>query len=301
MENPNASRPVAGIAWMALTGLLFVGVTAIVKVLGTRIPAPEAAFLRYSLGLVFLIPMIRPMMRTRLTRRQLRLFSMRGLAHTAGVSLWFFAMARIPIADVTAMNYLSPVYVTLGAALFLGEKLAARRIIAVVAALVGALIILRPGFREIGAGHLAMLIAAVFFAVSYLTAKRMADETGAAVTVTMLSLTVTLGLAPLAAWNWVTPTGHEVLLLFGVAFLATTGHYTMSLALAAAPVTVTQPVGFLQLVWAVLLGALVFNEGIDIWVIVGGLVIISAISFMAWREALLKRRLRTPVAPATKL
>ena len=301
MEDLSASNPLKGVFWMLITGLMFVGVTAVVKVLGPRVPAPEAAFLRYLLGLVFLLPMIRPLMRARLSRRQVKIFSLRGVAHTAGVSLWFFAMARIPIADVTAMNYLSPIYVTLGAALFLGETLALRRILAVVAALVGALIILRPGFREIGAGHLAMLVAAVFFAVSYLTAKRMADETGAAVTVAMLSLTVTVGLAPLALVNWVTPTAHELGLLFLVAALATAGHYTMSLALAAAPVTVTQPAGFLQLVWAVLLGALVFDEGIDIWVLIGGGVIISAISFMTWREAVLKRRLRTPVVPATKL
>ncbi len=301
MEDPAASNPVKGVFWMLVTGILFVGVTAIVKLLGTRIPAPEAAFLRYALGLVFLLPMIRAMMRAELSRGQLALFSWRGLAHTGGVSLWFFAMTRIPIADVTAMNYLSPIYVTLGAALFLGEKLAFRRILAVVVALIGGLIILRPGFREVGAGHLAMLIAAFFFAVSYLLAKRMTDQTGAAVTVTMLSLTVTIGLAPLALMNWVTPTAPELLLLFAVAAVATAGHYTMSLALAAAPITVTQPVGFLQLVWAVALGALVFDEGIDVWVIVGGLVIIAAISFMTWREAMLKRALRTPVAPATKL
>ena len=145
-----------------------------------------------------------------------------------------------------------------------------------------------------------MLIAAVFFAASYLIAKRMADETGAAVTVAMLSITVAIGLAPLALMNWVTPTWHELALLFGVAALATAGHYTMTLALAAAPVTVTQPVSFLQLVWAVLLGAFVFGEGLDPFVVLGGLIIIAAISFMTWREAVLKRRMRTPVVPATK-
>ena len=300
MESAPSSRPVAGVLWMLVTGVLFVGVTAVVKTLGTRIPSPEAAFLRCSLGLVFLLPMIRPLTNARLTPRQWKLFAFRGAAHTAGVSLWFFAMARIPIADVTAMNYLAPVYVTLGAAVFLGEKLAARRILAVVAALVGAVIILRPGFREIGPGHYGMLIAAVFFAASYLIAKRMADETGAAVTVAMLSITVAIGLAPLALMNWVTPTWHELALLFGVAALATAGHYTMTLALAAAPVTVTQPVSFLQLVWAVLLGAFVFGEGLDPFVVLGGLIIIAAISFMTWREAVLKRRMRTPVVPATK-
>ncbi len=301
MEVARASRPVTGVLWMILTGVLFVGVTAVVKVLGTRIPAPEAAFLRYLLGLVFLVPMLRPVLRAQLTHRQWKFFGFRGIAHTVGVSLWFFAMTRIPIADVTAMNYLAPVYVAIGAALFLGETLHLRRILAVAAALIGALIILRPGFREVGPGHLAMLIAAVFFAASYLTAKQMADETGPEVTVTMLSLSVTLGLAPLALMNWVWPTGEELLLLLAVAFLATIGHYTMSLALAAAPVMVTQPVGFLQLVWAVLLGVFVFGEGVDIWVIIGGTVIVAAISFMTWREAVLKRRLRTPIVPETKL
>ena len=220
---------------MFVTGLLFVAVTALVKYNGTRIPAAESAFLRYSMGLVFLLPMINAMRQSQLTTRQHKLFWLRGIAHTGGVSLWFYAMARIPIADVTAMNYLTPIYVTLGAALFLGEKLALRRILAVVAALVGALIILRPGFREVGMGHLAMLFAAVFFATSYLVAKLMSDETNPAIVVTMLSITVTIGLAPLALANWVTPTGSELVVLFAVAALATAGHYTMSMAFAAAP------------------------------------------------------------------
>lgn len=77
--------------------------------------------------------------------------------HAVAVMLWFFAMTQIPLAEVTAMNYMTPVYVTLGAALFLGEKLAFRRIAAILVALIGVLIILRPGFREVSSGHLAML------------------------------------------------------------------------------------------------------------------------------------------------
>ena len=300
MNDLQTYRPVKGVFWMFVTGLLFVAVTALVKYNGTRIPAAESAFLRYSMGLVFLLPMINAMRQSQLTTRQHKLFWLRGIAHTGGVSLWFYAMARIPIADVTAMNYLTPIYVTLGAALFLGEKLALRRILAVVAALVGALIILRPGFREVGMGHLAMLFAAVFFATSYLVAKLMSDETNPAIVVTMLSITVTIGLAPLALANWVTPTGSELVVLFAVAALATAGHYTMSMAFAAAPVTVTQPVSFLQLVWAVLLGAVVFGEGVDPWVVIGGLVIISSIAFITMREAVLKRKIRTPAVPATK-
>jgi drug/metabolite transporter (DMT)-like permease len=89
--------------------------------------------------------------------------------------------------------------------------------------------------------------------------------------------------------------------MFVVACLATAGHYTMTLAFAAAPVTVTQPVTFLQLLWSVLLGALFFGEPVDGWVVLGGLVIIAAVSFITWREAVLKRRAVTPNVNATKI
>ena len=296
-----ASRPVAGIVWMIVTGMLFVGVTAIVKHVGDDLPAAQSAFMRYVLGLVFLIPLIRFMFAARLTRRQLGLFGARGIVHTFGVMLWFYAMTQITIAEVTAMNYLSPVYVTLGAALFLGERLAARRLVAVAAALVGAMIILRPGFRELSPGHIAMLGTALFFGASYLLAKLLSGETSPLVIVGMLSITVTIGLAPFAFAVWVQPTLAQVGWMFVVACLATAGHYTMTLAFAAAPLTVTQPATFLQLLWSVLLGALFFFEPVDGWVLLGGLVILGSISFITWREAMLKRQPVTPNVHETKL
>ncbi|MEL7281623.1 MAG: DMT family transporter [Pseudomonadota bacterium] len=294
-------NPLLGVFWMLITGLCFVAVTALVKVLGTRIPAPEAAFLRYALGLVFLLPFLGTLRQTKLDRATWKLFGWRGLAHTLAVTLWFYAMARIPIADVTAMNYLSPIYVTLGAALFLGERLAARRIIAVLAALIGALIILRPGFRELDTGHFAMIFTAMLMGASYLMAKILSERCSAAVVVALLSITCTIGLAPLAALNWVTPTLWEIAILMGVATAATAGHYTMTLAFRAAPLAVTQPVTFLQLVWAVTLGIVVFGEPLDIWVILGGTIIVASISFISWREAVLKRQAVTPSVSATKV
>ncbi len=301
MSTHTEFRPGLGVFWMLVTGLLFVCVTALVKYLGTGIPAPEAAFLRYLLGLVFLLPML-PSLRGHWPDRQgLQLFAIRGLVHTGGVSLWFFAMARIPIADVTAMNYLSPIYVTIGAALFLGERLALRRVIAIVVALIGAFIILRPGFREVGPGHMAMLFTAIFFGASYLIAKKTTETYPPSMVVAMLSITVTLGLAPLALMNWVWPSWHDLMVLFLVACAATAGHFTMTLAFRSAPLAVTQPVTFLQLVWAVLLGAVVFHEGIDPYVILGGLIIVGAISFISWREYVVKKRTVTPMINETKV
>ncbi|MBF9032414.1 EamA family transporter [Rhodobacterales bacterium HKCCE3408] len=304
MADPSPERadthPVLGIFWMLVTGLCFVAVTALVKLVGPGVPPAQSAFLRYALGLIFLIPMVPAMRRAVLTRRTLALFGARGVAHTAGVICWFYAMTRIPIAEVTAMNYLNPVYVTVLATIFLGEKLAARRVLAIVAALVGALIILRPGLRELNSGHLAMLFTAFVFGFSYLLTKVLADTVEPAVVVFMLSVTVTLGLSPFALAVWVTPTWTELGLLSAVALFATAGHFTMTLAFRAAPLTVTQPVTFLQLVWATLLGAVAFGEPADVWVMIGGALIIAAITFITWREAVLRRRPITPSVPQTK-
>lgn len=293
-------KPLTGVIWMIVTGLCFVAVTGIVKHVGSDVPAAQAAFVRYALGLVFLIPMMRPILAAHLTRRQLKLFAARGVVHTLAVILWFFAMARIPMADVTAMNYLSPVYVTLGAALVLKEPLPPRRLAAVVMALIGAVIILRPGVREIDLGHIAMLGTALMFAAGYLIAKQLSGEVSPAVVVGMLSITVTIGLAPFAAAVWVPVSMVNLGWLFLVACFATAGHLTMTMAFAAAPLTVTQPVTFLQLVWAVAVGAVFFGEAVDGWVVFGGAVIMGSVSFITWREARAKRRI-TPAVAETKV
>ena len=292
---------ILGVLWMVLTGLLFLGVTVLVKILGPRVPAPEAAFLRYLLGLVLLIPMLKISLKDKLDSVLWVNFIARGIFHTLAVVLWFFAMTQIPIAEVTAMNYLSPVYVALGAVLFLKEKMAIRRVLAVIFALVGALVILRPGFREVSVGHVAMMGTAIFFAGSYLFAKHLTNRVSAETVVIMLSILVTIGLFPLAYIVWVPPRVDELIILFGVAVLATLGHYTMTKAFMAAPVTVTQPVTFLQLIWAISVGALFFNENIDPFVIAGGIIIVSSVSFMTWREAVSKKKQVTPVIHETKL
>lgn len=204
------------------------------------------------------------------------------------------------MAEVTAMNYLSPIYVTIGAALFLKEKLPPRRLVAVIVALIGAMIILRPGVKAVDPGHIAMLGTATLFASGYLVAKQLSGELKPAVIVGMLSITVTIGLAPFAFVVWVTPTLDQLAWLFLVASFATAGHYTMTLAFTAAPLTVTQPVTFLQLIWAVLLGFFAFGEPIDGWVVFGGVVIMGSVSFITWREAVARRSITPPVG-ATKL
>ena len=270
---------------MLAAGLSFVGVNAIVRYLGTDLPAAQAAFLRFGFGLVILLPALISAMRVGFAPGLIRLYAWRGALHTVAVVLWFYAMARVPLAEVTAIGYLNPVLVTLGAALFFGERLTRDRLLAFGVALVGALIILRPGLREVTHGHLAQVGAAVFFAGSYLFGKELSGRASAAAVVAMLSCAVTLGLLPVAIWVWVPVTWVQLGWLVLVAGCATAGHYCMTQAFQAAPMAVTQPVTFLQLLWATLLGTLLFGEALDVYVLIGGAEIIAAISFVTLREA----------------
>jgi drug/metabolite transporter (DMT)-like permease len=294
------NRVLEGIGWMVLTGLCFVVVTGIVRNLGSNLPAVESAFIRYLIGLIIVGPVIFKIFRKPPSIKMTAGFAIRGLVHGMGVIFWFYAMARIPIAEVTAIGYTSPIFVTIGAALFLGEKMHIRRVMGILVGLVGAFIILRPGFQEVSIGQLAQLIAAPLFAISFLIAKRLTDYAEPDVIVAWLTIFCTLVLLPGAVMNWQTPTTNEILWLALTAFFATLGHYTFTKALQAAPISVTQPISFLQLVWAALLGVLVFGEPLDIYVMLGGGVIVAAATYISHREAKAARMQITPLANGTK-
>ncbi|MTH78647.1 EamA family transporter [Paracoccus aestuariivivens] len=279
---------------MLTAGLSFVAVNGTVRWLGQALPAAEGAFIRFAFGLVFLIPMLVPALQRGFTPKVWGLFVLRGGLHTVAVILWFFAMARITVAEVTAIGFLNPIVVTVGAALLMGEKISWRRALAIAVALAGAMIVLRPGLRVLEPGHIAQLGASVTFGASYLVAKRLSEQVPASVVVAMMSLTVCVGLAPFAAMNWVAPTALQCAVLACTAFFATAGHYAMTRAFAAAPLTVTQPVVFLQLIWASLLGAVIFAEPVDVWVLVGGATMIGSICYITLREARLRRGVTPP-------
>ncbi|MGB1860406.1 MAG: DMT family transporter [Arenicellales bacterium] len=273
-----------GIAWMLLTGMLFVGVTVAVRYLGTNMNPVQAAFIRYCFGIVLILPLLSRAGIMSLDRDRLGFHALRGLVHGGGVILWFLAMSRIPISEVTALGFTTPIFVTLGAAVFLSERLKPYRVAAVVLGFIGALLILRPGLRVIDIGALAQLGAAPLFACSYLMAKSATRREASSMIVVLLSVFCTLTLALPALLVWRTPTLDELLLLGLTALLATSGHYCMTRALEAAEVSAVQPFTFLQLVWATILGLILFDETPDVWIWIGGAVIVGSATWMAQQE-----------------
>ena len=285
------NQSIIGILWMVLTTILFVGVTATVRYLEGEVPAPQAAFLRYAIGTLFLIPSLISLTKIKPEKPLLQKFILRGLVHSIGVTLWFYAMSVMPVAEVTAIGFLTYIFVSIGASIFLKEKLHRHRLAAILISFIGALIVLRPGFKVIESGQLGMLMATVVFTVSYLIAKIVSKKRSSSEIVAMLSIFTTIFLIPSAIYSWEPLSIKAFLILSFTALIATVGHITMTKAIKAAPMVVTQPILFLQLVWASMIGLFIFNEKIDPFVILGGTIIMLCVCYVSYREHILGKKI----------
>ncbi len=271
------------------SGFCFVAVIAIVRRLEGSLPAAELSFIRYIIGLVFFIPYVFKLSVNNFKSEIFFKYVTRAIFHALAVVFWFYAMSKLPIAEVTAIGYMTPVFVTLGAVIFFRERISYWRISAICIAFSGVILILRPGFEVWSIGQVSQVLATIFFAGSYLMVKDLTRTESSTAIVGMMTLLVTIALAPMAAYVWVTPSLNELISLFFVALFATAGHFFMTKALSIAPVVVVQPVTFLQLVWATLLGIFVFDEALDLFVLFGGTIILVSVTFISYRETVKKR------------
>ena len=266
-----------------MTSFFFVGVFVTVKYIGTDVPASQSAFLRYLFGTLILLPIILKSLRNT-NKSLMKKFMVRGIFHAIGVTLWFYSMTVITMAEVTAIGFLTPIFICIGASLLFKEKITGFRFFAIIISFIGALIILRPGLKLFETGHGCMLFAAFVFSFSYLMVKQVSEEKSSTEIVGFLSLFTTLFLIPMAIYDWESINNTNLFLLFLTAIIATCGHITMTMAIKSAPMVVIQPFTFLQLVWSVILGFILFNENIDIFVIIGGIIILLSTSYLTFNE-----------------
>ena len=271
---------------MLLTGVCFVAVMVTVKFLSKEIPSIQAAFFRYLFGLIIIFPLIALQFKNKIKNIPIFKHGIRGIIHGFAVVLWFYSVANIPMADVTAINYLTPIFTTIGAILIFKEEITFNRSFALILSFFGALLILKPGFEIFSDGKIAQLFSTILFATSYLIAKNLTKTESTDMIVIFLTLFATITLLPFTLFLWVNPAMDDLLLLFIVAILGTLGHYFMTMALSLAPLSVTQPVIFFQLIWSTLIGLLLFGESLDIFILIGGAFIVVAIVQLSSNEKL---------------
>ena len=273
-----------GLLWMVLASFTFALFMLIARIGADDLHVVQVAFMRYFMSLVLVFPVLARMGVAGFWGLNLRLHGLRGAAHGLAVVGWFYALTQMPIAEVSAIGFTGPVFITIGAALFLGERVGVHRWGAVAVGLVGALIIIQPGVVPLNAGVLAMAAAVPLFAASDLFVKALVRTESPTVIIAVLNVILTVGMAPFAWWFWQPTDWRDWVLAGGMAVFATFSHICMGKAFAAADVSAVQPARFLQLPWLALLGYLAFAEFPSLAAWTGAAVIIASVSYIMNRE-----------------
>jgi drug/metabolite transporter (DMT)-like permease len=199
--------------------------------------------------------------------------------------LWFVGLPLTTLASVTALGFTGPIFVTIGAAMFLGEKVRLRRWIAVAVGFAGAMIIIRPGVGDLGLGAICILISTPIFSASNLISKALARTETANKIVIWQHLTILIFACPVALWFWQTPTQTDFLWFVAAGLCGTLGHICQQNGYQLADITLLQPIGFLSLLWNALLGYFLFFQQPDVWTFVGAAVIFASALYISHREA----------------
>ncbi|EIL90565.1 hypothetical protein UU9_07164 [Rhodanobacter fulvus Jip2] len=259
---------------------------AFVKLLHGSLPAYEAVFFGALLGLSAL-PFIKGegdrWSEVLLAQRQ-GLWVVRAVASAIGTTAAVIAFTALPMAEAFALIFLMPIFVTILSVLVLKEHVGWRRWSAVVAGFLGVLVVLRPGFRELGAGHLAALVCGLAGAISMI-ALRLSGPHEKRITLYgagVIGSTTLAGMLMLTNFSW--PHLDQWLLLLGYGLLAALGAVLLMLATRRAPANHVAPTQYSQMLWAVLLGYVLFGDQLDWPMAVGIAIILGAGLFTFIRE-----------------
>ena len=280
------ARPgLAAVLLMLAASLALASMHGSVRFVSAGLHPFEIAFFRNVFGFCVLIPWLARIGVAAFATRKLPLHLVRGVLNGGSMLMWFLGLSLIPLAEATALSLASPLIATAGAILFLGEPVRGHRWLGLGLGVAGMLTILRPGFEEIGLGAAAVLLSAVLVTASKLIAKTLTRTESPTAIVAWLTLLMIPVTAVPAAFVWQTPTGLQLLMLLGIGALGSCGHLCLVHAYRLADVGLVEPLVFFRLVWAALLGFLIFAEIPDAWVWIGGLLIVAATTWLARREA----------------
>ena len=283
-----------GILWVGLSGLVFALLNVFTLIPAQHLNPYVMAFLRYLFGALFLVPVVLQLgLHRSFKTNRLGLHVTRGAIHTAGMMLWFVALPLTTLAEITALGFTGPIFVTVGAALFLAEDVRLRRWIAVLVGFAGAMIIIRPGFTDLHIGIICVLISTPIFSASNLISKALARTDSASTIVIWQNAVIVLCAAPFAIWFWETPSWTDLLWFLAAGLCGTVGHICQQRGYQLADITLLQPIGFLSLIWNTLLGYMLFFQKPDVWTFVGAAVIFASAMYISHREAVRRAQIKT--------
>jgi len=280
-----------GMLLAVAAGIAFQCLNATIKLLVADLPPLFVAWSRWTIGLLLVAPLlVAGAGLASLRTGQFHLHGLRACFHTAGYTLWYLSVAMIPLAEAAALGFSGPIFVAIGAVLFLGETVRARRWLAVAVGFAGVLVIVRPGFAAVNWGTLMMLASVPVIAASNLIAKKLTARDSPQVIVFWQSVLAAVCFLPLAILDWRVPTVGQLGWLVLAAVFGQIGYLLMINAYRLADISAVQPTFFLGIVWAALFDHFLFGRSADLPTFVGAAVIVASTSYIAHREAAAARR-----------
>jgi len=278
------ARPGLAIALMLAAMLGFAGMDAISKILAKDLPIPQILWVRYILFTLLAAIMLRPKGLVRAMHSGqpwLQLF--RALLIVIENGVFVLAFMYMPLADMHAIAAASPLIVVALSVPMLGEKVGPRRWLAVLAGFAGVLVIVRPGFQALDWPILIAILGAALWGL-YQVLVRMCARTDSGETTWAWSAVVGLAATTLVGpFVWVAPDAKGWALLVTIALLGSVAHLALIKALGMWEAGALQPYSYTLLVWATVVGDVVFGDVPDTWTIAGALIIIAS-GLYAWHR-----------------
>jgi drug/metabolite transporter (DMT)-like permease len=214
-----------------------------------------------------------------------KLFFIRGFFGAIGMIAGFTCLTLIPLAQATAISFSQPLFITVGATIFLGEIIKARRIAAIIVGIIGMLIIVQPGFNSLSFGIILAIISALALSVNALIVKKLTlTDAPHTIIIWMVIMLIPITFIPaIPVWEW--PSFETWLYLWGIAILGTLAHFSWTKSYSMAEITSLEPIGFIKLPIMAIFGWMIFSEIPGTWTWVGGLIIFMSTIYISHREA----------------
>lgn len=278
------SSNLRGILYMIAATMFLTSMSSMARALTDDMHALQIAALRNVFGLVLMAPVLLRAGKASIRTNHMGLMAGRGFLNAIAMVSFFIALGMIPLAEVSALNFTVPLFVTLMAIFFLGEKITKVRIIGLLAGFAGALIVIRPGLGIISGGAVYAMIAAASWAGAVIIIKRL-SRTDSSVTITFYALVfLTVFTLPPSLFVWKWPTLEQYLILALIALCGTVGQVLFAQSMKSADATLVMPFDFSKLIWASLFGYFLFSEVPTLWVLLGGTVIFASATWIALAE-----------------
>lgn len=277
---------------MIVSSIAFASMWVMIRFASHDVHAFVIVFFRNLFGTLVLVPMMvrnKGLMKISRLKANLRRATS-GFIATTGT---FYAVSHAPLATALSINYTSPLFATVAAVLFLGEKIQARRVAALAMGFAGMLIVVRPGALPLTPGVLAAMVSAVSTAFSIIAIRQLVASDDSRSVAAWTFILMTPPSLVLAVLYWTPPPLALWPLLFVIGCVAAVGQLAMNRAFALAEASAVLPYDFVRFGLVTMFGITIFDERLDAMTIVGGIVIFGATVYLAVRERQVARAAAT--------